>query len=323
VPNENIENRKSAAPSPFDDVGGYLLKKIADETLKKIIGVLIVGAASLVVYSLGLELPSRGSQSWLAYAWVLFSLNWWRVALLLAVLGALVGGGVFFWNLVKRYRKLRLEAAVKEHAGLINFYPVSSYAEGMAPRVNAEIQQSAQTQIVSVVELGSQIDMILVSGYRTIGPTSQEGYLVPILKSQRNKRYNILLLDPACPPSIVALRAQGIGKSSNEYQEGIREVLGHLALLQHSVYVNVHVWLYREMPMFQMFKTPHEIWIQSAVAARTEDSPVAGFKESEYSLFWSLRRYWDRMWETFGGDAKEADLTNYFPKPGPSSRRQP
>ncbi len=285
------------------------------EVAKRLLQGLVLVVFSLLVYLLQLNVPPRGATPWNLYLPQLLKLNWKPILKILFSLGVLAFLFFFFRRLIEAYKRIKTEATMKRDVGILNFFPVAKYGQGGVVDPDPEMQRRAEEQIVTVVRGSIDIDVILVSGYRVVGTIASPGFLIQAIKDGRDRRYRFLLVDPDWAGSSLKDRAERISKTPQKYAEGIREVLEHLALLKLTVHIPLKIWLFKEIPTFQMFKTNEEIWVQSAVAFRSEDSPLCGFVKSPYSLYWALERFWERMWQSWGGDERELDLEPYFPKP--------
>ena len=295
--------------------GISVLKRELQKRIAQLVLFIVLSFLAYVAYSIGLNLPSRGRTPWQAYIILLLRLNWWPLLKFLIILAALGLLYFFLRKLIAKQKALVLDAAIKRDIGLVGFYPVSRYVSGGTVQIDLGMQQRAQQQIIAAVENAGDVDMILVSGYKIIGTIPTPGLLSQVLREKKGAEHRLMILDPEWRSPGLQERARRIDKTVDQYIQGLHEVLEHLALLKFAVKAPIRVWVYRETPTFQMFKTADTIWMQTAVSYRTEDSPLCGFEKSPYALYWPLELFWNRMWETWGGDERELDLKAFFPKP--------
>lgn len=299
---------------------------IKDKTIEWVVIKVLLILYPLVAYVLGLKVPDRNNATWISYVQLLITLNYVLfVSLLLFLLLIAVSVGFVFLGrsyktryaeleaeyheLIKENERLEVDVQIAKDLGLINFFPITKYNTQKDVEVDLELRERAEDQIIAVVGSGvADIDMILVTGYRVIGPKEKEGFLIPIMKQQKGVRYNIFLINPTFRGRIIEERAERIGQTLAEYLNGVNEVVEHLKFLKTVHKINLHLWFYSETPIFQMFKTTEEIWVQSAVSFKTDIAPLCGFRKSDYSLYWSMRRFWERMWIDWGTKKREIPL---------------
>lgn len=131
----------------------------------------------------------------------------------------------------------------------------------------------------------------------------KNGYLLDILR-QREKMFQIVLLDPDCP-DFTTRAEKYFGPISHkvladieEYKKNFQSTISNIKKA-YEINKNIELRFTNLVPQWKMVFSEREVWVQTIIPGfRSDHTPMYGFKKSPHSLYHSYWNISEDIWHS-------------------------
>lgn len=214
----------------------------------------------------------------------------------------------------------------RSYAGIRMVVPVAPLDHGHRnePETVERNSQAGTRAMRDALNGVKSVDLLLASGFNVIGRPDKKGWLYDELDTRPDSfKLCLLLLDPDC--DVARRRARRVMTGADrwkEYSRGARQVLSTIERWEDRG-MEVEVKLYHVEPLWQMMRTPDELWLFSAARhLAVQKSPMYVFRRGRpYGLSWGFEAVWDMHWDTVSEPIDLREVANRAGGPGDESPR--